>query len=87
MKSLDTVKKDFSDVVLVPSLREQMREIGASTANTKLHGAAYRHMLFYGPPGELAVRCPFLHGVLWCLVQQQVIEALLSGQAWCSELW
>ena len=51
MKSLDTVKKDFSDVVLVPTLREQMREIAASTANTKLHGAAYRHMLFYGPPG------------------------------------
>ena len=65
MKSLDTVKKDFSDVVLVPSLREQMREIAASTANTKLHGAAYRHMLFYGPPGGLAVSCPFLHGVLW----------------------
>ena len=28
-----------------------VRQVAASAANTKAHGAPFRHMLFYGPPG------------------------------------
>lgn len=50
-KSLEDVKRDFSDIVLNPSLQTNVRALAAVTANTKRHGAPFRHMLFYGPPG------------------------------------
>ncbi|KAG1677962.1 hypothetical protein FOA52_001380 [Chlamydomonas sp. UWO 241] len=50
-KSFDEVKRDFSDVVLPDSLHSNVRLLASSAANTKQHGAPFRHMLFYGPPG------------------------------------
>ena len=52
-KSSEDVRRDFSDVVMPPALQRTVRSLAASTANTKRHGAAFRHMLFYGPPGGL----------------------------------
>ncbi|KAL4450227.1 hypothetical protein ABPG77_010896 [Micractinium sp. CCAP 211/92] len=50
-KSVDQVKRDFSDIVLEPGLQDHVRSLAALTANVKRHGAPFRHMLFYGPPG------------------------------------
>jgi hypothetical protein len=47
-KSLDAVKRDFSDIVLPEQLQERVRALAAVTANTKRHGAPFRHMMFYG---------------------------------------
>lgn len=47
-KSSEQVKRDFSDIILQDSLHSNVRLIAASAANTKLHGAPFRHMLFYG---------------------------------------
>lgn len=41
----------FGDVILHPSLHSRIRQLASVTANTKLHAAPYRNMLFYGPPG------------------------------------
>ena len=49
-KSLDEVKRDFSDIVLPKALQENVRSLAAITANTKAHGAPFRHMMFYGKP-------------------------------------
>jgi hypothetical protein len=46
------VKRDFSDIVLPGGLQDHVRALAAVTANTRLHGAPFRHLLFYGPPGE-----------------------------------
>jgi ATPase family AAA domain-containing protein 3A/B len=50
-KSFDEVKRDFSDIVLPAQLHNNVRLLASSAANTKKHGAPFRHMLFYGPPG------------------------------------
>jgi ATPase family AAA domain-containing protein 3A/B len=50
-KPAEAVRKDFGDIVLPPALHDQVRSLAAAAANTKRHGAPYRHMLFYGPPG------------------------------------
>ncbi|KAI8463565.1 MAG: hypothetical protein J3K34DRAFT_526885 [Monoraphidium minutum] len=50
-KSSEAVKKDFSDIILRDGLHDQVRSLAAMAANTKRHGAPFRHMLFYGPPG------------------------------------
>jgi hypothetical protein len=47
-KTLDAVKRDFSDIILPGGLHDRVRSLAAAAANTKLHGAPYRHMLFYG---------------------------------------
>ena len=58
-KSLEAVKRDFSDVVLPRSLHDNVRALAAVTANTRQHGAPFRHMMFYG--GLLCRRwCSFL---------------------------
>lgn len=41
----------FGDVILHPSLHKRIQHLAAATANTKLHEAPFRNMLFYGPPG------------------------------------
>lgn len=41
----------FGDVILNPSLQKRMKQLANATANTKLHQAPFRNMLFYGPPG------------------------------------
>ncbi|PSC70197.1 ATPase family AAA domain-containing 3-B [Micractinium conductrix] len=50
-KTVEEVKRDFSDIVLQPGLQDHVRSLAALTANVKRHGAPFRHMLFYGPPG------------------------------------
>ena len=50
-KSFDEVKRDFSDIILPTQLHNNVRLLASSAANTKKHGAPFRHMLFYGPPG------------------------------------
>ena len=51
-KSAEAVKRDFSDIVLPGGLQDHVRALAAVTANTRSHGAPFRHMLFYGPPGD-----------------------------------
>ncbi|KQK00873.1 ATPase family AAA domain-containing protein 3C [Brachypodium distachyon] len=41
----------FGDVILNPSLQKRVNQLANATANTKLHQAPFRNMLFYGPPG------------------------------------
>ncbi|CAN6486626.1 unnamed protein product [Victoria cruziana] len=41
----------FGDVILNPALHKRIEQLAAATANTKLHQAPFRNMLFYGPPG------------------------------------
>ena len=50
-KTSEEVRRDFSDIVLPGGLQDHVRALAAVTANTRLHGAPFRHMLFYGPPG------------------------------------
>lgn len=52
-KSLEEVKRDFSDIILPGGLHDRVRSLAAAAANTKLHGAPYRHMLFYGESCKL----------------------------------
>ena len=58
-KSLDAVKRDFSDIVLPGQLQERVRALAAVTANTKRHGAPFRHMMFYGAHACLRVAVTF----------------------------
>lgn len=48
VKSLEELRKDFKDIILPGTLHDHVRALAAVTANTKRHGAPYRHMLFYG---------------------------------------
>ncbi|KAI5078095.1 hypothetical protein GOP47_0007919 [Adiantum capillus-veneris] len=41
----------FGGVVLHPPLHKRIQQLAMATANTKLHEAPFRNMLFYGPPG------------------------------------
>jgi ATPase family AAA domain-containing protein 3A/B len=41
----------FGDVILHPPLQNRIQQLASATANTKLHKAPFRNMLFYGPPG------------------------------------
>lgn len=53
-KTSEEVKRDFSDIVLPGGLQDHVRALAAVTANTRLHGAPFRHLLFYGPPGDIS---------------------------------
>ncbi|GLU19880.1 hypothetical protein SLE2022_361030 [Rubroshorea leprosula] len=44
-------KKGLENVVLHPSLKKRIEQLARATANTKIHQAPFRNMLFYGPPG------------------------------------
>ena len=48
VKSMEELKRDFHDIILPGTLHDHVRALAAVTANTKRHGAPYRHMLFYG---------------------------------------
>jgi hypothetical protein len=37
-----------SDIILPGTLHDNVRQMAAASANTKKHGAPFRHMLFYG---------------------------------------
>ncbi|GIL58833.1 hypothetical protein Vafri_13806 [Volvox africanus] len=50
-KTKEDIKRDFSDIILHHELHDTVRQVAAASANTKAHGAPFRHMLFYGPPG------------------------------------
>lgn len=50
-RTSEAVKRDFSDIVLPTQMHDHIRALAAVTANTRAHGAPFRHMLFYGPPG------------------------------------
>lgn len=47
-KTIEDVKKDFSDIVLPGGLQDTVRAMAAVTSNTRRHSAPFRHMLFYG---------------------------------------
>ncbi|CAG9462978.1 unnamed protein product [Pedinophyceae sp. YPF-701] len=51
MAKPEAISRGFSDVVLPAPLKEHVQRMAASTANTRVHRAPFRHMLFYGPPG------------------------------------
>lgn len=55
-KTADEVRRDFKDIILQEELHNSVRALAAAAANTKRHGAPFRHMLFYGPPGETVAR-------------------------------
>lgn len=74
-KSTDAVKRDFSDIVLPGGLQDTVRALAAVTANTRAHGAPFRHMLFYGPPGESSGSSPPRACSLAHLVLQRVLPA------------
>ena len=40
-----------------PGLQEHVRALAAVTANTKRHGAPFRHMLFYGEGAHSPAQC------------------------------
>ncbi|MBA0560771.1 hypothetical protein Golob_017649 [Gossypium lobatum] len=44
-------KQSLQNVVLHPSLKRRIEHLARATANTKIHQAPFRNMLFYGPPG------------------------------------
>jgi ATPase family AAA domain-containing protein 3A/B len=44
-------KSTFGNIVLHPSLQRRIEQLARATANTKIHQAPFRNMLFYGPPG------------------------------------
>ncbi|KAE9296750.1 hypothetical protein PF008_g23920, partial [Phytophthora fragariae] len=44
---------ELADVVLRNALETRVFEIARSTRNAMLHGAPYRHLLLYGPPGTV----------------------------------
>ncbi|KAL2329243.1 hypothetical protein Fmac_022670 [Flemingia macrophylla] len=44
-------KNAFGDVILHPTLQKRIEQLSSATANTKVHQAPFRNMLFYGPPG------------------------------------
>ncbi|KAJ9515868.1 hypothetical protein QJQ45_008745 [Haematococcus lacustris] len=46
-KGTEEIKKDFSDIILPGGLHNNVRMLAASAANTRKHGAPFRHMLFY----------------------------------------
>lgn len=43
--------KNNGDIILHPSLQRRIQHLAKATANTKIHQAPFRNMLFYGPPG------------------------------------
>ena len=47
-KAMAGAERSFSDIVLAPSVKHEVRTLAASAANTRLHGAPFRHFLFYG---------------------------------------
>lgn len=42
----------FSDVVLVNDMSTRVHQLAVSTRNTKSNSAPFRHIMFYGPPGQ-----------------------------------
>lgn len=50
-RNLGKDENGFGDVILNPSLQKRVKQLANATANTKLHQAPFRNMLFYGPPG------------------------------------
>jgi ATPase family AAA domain-containing protein 3A/B len=57
--ALRQADRTFSDVVLAPEVKHSIRTLAASAANTRLHGAPFRHYLLYGvsPLVWLPLRC------------------------------
>lgn len=45
------VETYFQKVILSSELKKQVTQLAVSTRNTRISGAAYRHILLYGPPG------------------------------------
>jgi ATPase family AAA domain-containing protein 3A/B len=61
----------FGDVILHPALYKRIQKLAAATANTKLHEAPFRNMLFYGPPGTgktMAAKQFARESVMQCVV-------------------
>jgi hypothetical protein len=46
--ALKAADKSFMDVILAQQVKHNIRALAASAANTRLHGAPFRHYLLYG---------------------------------------
>jgi hypothetical protein len=46
--ALAKADKTFSDVILAADVKDSVRALAASAANTRLHAAPFRHYLLYG---------------------------------------
>lgn len=44
-------RSTLGEIILHPSLHKRIEHLARATANTKVHQAPFRNMLFYGPPG------------------------------------
>ena len=47
-EALARADKTFSDIILAPEIKHSVRALAASAANTRMHGAPFRHYLLYG---------------------------------------
>lgn len=56
------------DIVLHPSLQRRIEHLAKATANTKIHQAPFRNMMFYGPPGtgKTLVAREIARKSVWC---------------------
>lgn len=77
-QSSEEIKRDFSDIVLPAALHDNVRLMAAAATNTKLHGAPFRHVLFYGAPGPpyLHRAAPHLHRTCTAINQMRHYTAL-----------
>lgn len=62
-EALAAADKTFSDIILEPAVKHSVRALAASAANTRRHGAPFRHYLLYGaltrlPPRRLPAPPP-----------------------------
>eukprot|EP00892_Ulva_mutabilis_P006304 jgi/Ulvmu1/4045/UM019_0022.1 len=83
-EALAKADKTFSDIILAPEVKHSVRALAASAANTRLHGAPFRHYLLYGPPGTgktlLAKRLAHTSGLEYAIMSGGDV-APLGGDA------
>lgn len=75
------MKKGLENVVLHPSLQRRIEHLAKATANTKVHEAPFRNMLFYGPPGtgKTMVAREIAKKSVWCqlVISFKLVDTIL----------
>lgn len=82
IKSVEELRRNFRDIILPGMLHDHVRALAAVTANTKRHGAPYRHMLFYGEKNVLLDR-----SLTWDLCRASWNGKDNGGKAIGSDIW